>query len=173
MPLFLVLVYLMKKNNHIEFPGCRERDEKIIMISFKLEETNRLAVKCFTDEETIMIGNLEKEYDLYINKVLPSLTNEQAKSIIYIPLQVKEKSIGVITVQSPKEYAYTEYHLNILRNLAVNTAIALENASNFGEIKDKTIALEKNAYRFKISSVSTYTIGKNGFARTINRRHCT
>ncbi len=132
-----------EKNNRIEFPGCRERDEKIIMISFKLEEANRLAVKCFTDGETIMIGNLKEEYSQYIHEVLPSLTNEQAKSIIYIPLQVKEKSIGVITVQSPKENAYTEYHLNILRNLAVNTAIALENASNFGEIKDKTIALEK------------------------------
>ncbi len=132
-----------KKNNHLEFPGCRERDEKIIMISFKLEDTNRLAVKCYNNEETIMIGNLEKEYYQYVNQILPSLTHEQATSIIYLPLQVKEKAIGVITVQSPNENAYTEYHLNILRNLAVNTAIALENASNFGKIKDKTIALEK------------------------------
>ena len=47
---------------------------------------------------------------------------------MYVPLTVQNKKIGVLSVQSFKKNAYTDYDLGILRNLAVYVAIALENA---------------------------------------------
>ncbi len=127
----------------IEFPGLKEKGETIIMISYNIKDKSRLAVKCYEDKQAIFITDLENEYHKYIDSLPPSVTGTNSSSIIYLPLVVKEKAIGVITVQSFKKNAYSEYHLNILRNLAVHTAIALENASNYGQIKDKTIKLEK------------------------------
>ncbi len=126
----------------LEFPGLKEKGETIIMISYDIKDKRRLAVKCFEDKQAIFVNDFQNEYRQYIEKIPPSVTGENSSSIIYLPLVVKEKAIGVITVQSFKKNAYSEYHLNILRNLAVHTAIALENASNYGQIKDKTIKLE-------------------------------
>jgi transcriptional regulator with GAF, ATPase, and Fis domain len=36
---------------------------------------------------------------------------EQPESLIYLPLKVKQKMFGVITIQSFKKNAYTDYHL--------------------------------------------------------------
>jgi len=46
----------------------------------------------------------------------------------------KEKRIGIVTVQSFKENVYSEYHVNILKNLAVYTSIALDNAEAYEQI---------------------------------------
>ncbi|MDN5201727.1 tetratricopeptide repeat protein [Fulvivirgaceae bacterium BMA10] len=127
----------------IEFPGLKEKGETIILISYKIKEKDRLAVWCYENKQSIFISDFENEYQNYVSKKLPSVTGDNAASIIYLPLIVKNKAIGVISVQSFKKNAYTEYHLNILRNLAVHTAIALENAANYGQIKDKTVKLEK------------------------------
>ena len=126
----------------LEFPGLKEKGETIIMISYDIDDKRRLAVRCFEDKKAIFVNDFQNEFKQYIKKIPPSVTGVSSSSIIYLPLIVKEKAIGVITVQSFKKNAYSEYHLNILRNLAVHTAIALENAANYGQIKDKTIKLE-------------------------------
>ncbi|MCG8320779.1 MAG: ATP-binding protein [Cytophagales bacterium] len=126
----------------LEFPGLKEKGETIIMISYDIRDKRRLAVRCFEDKKAIFVNDFQNEFKQYIEEIPPSVTGTSSSSIIYLPLIVKEKAIGVITVQSFKKNAYSEYHLNILRNLAVHTAIALENAANYGQIKDKTIKLE-------------------------------
>lgn len=131
-----------EKTKCLEFPGLKEKGETIIMISYDISDKRRLAVRCFEDKKAIFVNDFESEFKQYIEEIPPSVTGVNSSSIIYLPLIVKEKAIGVITVQSFKKNAYSEYHLNILRNLAVHTAIALENAANYGQIKDKTIKLE-------------------------------
>ena len=54
----------------------------------------------------------------------------------------------MITVQSIGKNAYSEYHLNIIRNLAAYASIAIENASLYEsmeeEVKSRTIQLEQS-----------------------------
>jgi serine phosphatase RsbU (regulator of sigma subunit) len=56
-------------------------------------------------------------------------TNERPQSLVYIPLRTKNATIGILTVQSFQAHAYNDYDLNLLRNLAIYVAIALEYAS--------------------------------------------
>ncbi len=65
------------------------------------------------------------------------------RSVLYLPLIVKNKKIGVLTLQHQKAEQYHAYQLNILRNLALHVAIALENASAYQQIAEKTHNLEK------------------------------
>ena len=53
------------------------------------------------------------------------------QSIIYLPLEAKDRVLGLITIQSFEKNAYTEQHLNMMRSLASYTAIALDNASAY------------------------------------------
>lgn len=65
------------------------------------------------------------------------------RSVIYLPLVVKNKRIGVLTVQHLEPDQYQSYQVNILRSLALHVAIALENASAYQQIAEKTHTLEK------------------------------
>lgn len=65
------------------------------------------------------------------------------RSVLYLPLIVKNKKIGVLTVQHLEADKYHSYQLSILRNLALHVSIALENASAYQQIAEKTFNLEK------------------------------
>ncbi len=107
-----------------------------------LNEENRLPIHCFKQQKEILIHNFQLDFNRYVQKFMPSMTGETAHSIIYQPLEVNNKAIGVITVQSYEESAYSEYHLNILRNLATHVAIAIENAFAYEKIAEKSHILE-------------------------------
>jgi diguanylate cyclase (GGDEF)-like protein len=54
-------------------------------------------------------------------------------SYIGIPLTVRDQVIGVMAVQSQKLNAYTEDHVRLLERIAVQAAIAIENARLYAE----------------------------------------
>jgi signal transduction histidine kinase len=51
--------------------------------------------------------------------------------------------LGVITVQSFQRKAYSDHHLFMLRNIAVYTAIGLENAESFKKLNETVDSLKK------------------------------
>ncbi|MFA6260589.1 MAG: GAF domain-containing protein [Bacteroidia bacterium] len=118
-----------------------------------MEEKDQFPVWCIENRKEVFINDVEKEYVRYIRnyehseKVAADLEDGSkwsvAHSIIYMPLMVKEKIIGLITVQSNNKDAYSEYHLNTLRNIAIYVATALENAKAYKEIEEKKEEIEK------------------------------
>lgn len=127
-----------EKDNQLVFPLFIEGNEQFKDITHNLNDTDKVPVKCFLEKKEIIINDFEKEFHLFVKqKTVPSF-GKTVNSIIYLPLVLKEKVLGVITVQSFKAHAYTNYHINILRNLASYTAIALDNAELY-EIQEKII----------------------------------
>jgi signal transduction histidine kinase/ligand-binding sensor domain-containing protein len=124
-----------EKDNSIDFPGVKEKGETLDFLSFSLEDELRLSAYCYQTRKEVFINDYEKEYSKYLPAITPAGKSGNSSSILYLPLILNDKVIGVITVQSFKKNAYTEYHLNILRNLAVYTKIALENASAYRQIE--------------------------------------
>ena len=102
----------------------------------ELEEGKSLGVYCFNRKSELLINYITKEYSKYIYK--SKLNMEQifncTKSIIYIPLIVNGKAIGVMSVQSYKKNAYKMSDLNELRILSSYIAIALENGKLFNKV---------------------------------------
>lgn len=130
---FIIGVY-NPYENHLEFPGGKEKGTPVPTFTNNMEE-ERLAVWCFKNQKEIVILDYVKEYKKYLNVELPPVIGERTESIIYLPLNLKEKKIGVISVQSFNKNAYSQYHIGILKNLAVYTAIALDNANAYQEIE--------------------------------------
>ena len=93
----------------------------------------------------------------------PAIAGENPESILYLPLRHKEKAIGVITAQSFNKNAYTDYHLNILRNLAIYSSIALENASAYHQVNELLTDLkatqEKLVTQSKLAALGALTAG--------------
>jgi signal transduction histidine kinase len=127
-----------EKNHSLDFPGVKEKDETLDFLNFSLDDDLRLSTYCIKNKKEIFINDFEQEYKKYLPSITPPGKSGNSSSIIYLPLVRDKKATGVITVQSFKKNAYTEYHLSILRNLAVYTKIALENTDAYKKIQKQT-----------------------------------
>lgn len=118
------------------FTGIGKPIEKV-----SVDTTNSLhpAVSCLEQarEEILFDTTLHTGFIGFSEK------HHEYRSVLYLPLVVKNKKIGVLTVQHLEAEQYHSYQLNILRNLALHVAIALENASAYQQIAEKTQNLEK------------------------------
>ncbi len=121
----------------LEIKGAMENGKKLPDFSFSMDDDGALAIQCLKNRKEISIRNLEEEWSQHVKKDSGTIIGETPMSIMYIPLIVKGKGIGTISVQSFQPNAYNEYHLNILRNLALYTSTAIENASLYKEMEQK------------------------------------
>ncbi|MBN1559735.1 GAF domain-containing protein [candidate division KSB1 bacterium] len=145
------------------FPATKEKGETLPEFAVPLNDDSRLAVWCFKNQKDVIINDYGMDYIKYIQELKPAMAGENPESILYLPLQHKEKTIGVITAQSFKKNAYTNYHLNILRNLATYSAIALENADAYYQVNellnDLKNAQDKLVTQSKLAALGALTAG--------------
>lgn len=123
-----------KKQLH--FPGYIEKGVVLPSSSDDLDDVNRLSSICFNKEIDIVINDYDKEAKKYIRKHVDVPVGEHTHSIIYLPLKINDKRLGVLTVQSFNANAYNDYQVNLVKNLAVYCAIAIENATLYEGLED-------------------------------------
>lgn len=107
-----------------------------------INDMNQLSVWCFKNQKDIFINDFDTEFYFYIPHQIEHLRNR--KSLIYSPITFKDKRLGVFTVQSYNKNAYNQNHLQIINNITIYTAIALENANSFKILNSQNVLLEKN-----------------------------
>ena len=152
-----------KEENSIVFPAAKEKGVTLPLFSNSLDDENRPAVWCFKNKKEIFVNNYEVEYKKYVKKLKEASAGANAESLMYLPLISKDTAIGVITAQSFVKNAYTDYHLNILRNLATYTAIALDNAEAYTKlnktVEDLKSTQEQLVLQEKLASLGQLTAG--------------
>ncbi len=122
--------------HRIGFQGFIEKGEKLPYHFDSLKE-NTLAIRCFKKLEEIIINDLETEGEKYDFQLVEEQQGEIPLSLVYLPLQLENKPLGVITVQSFKKNSYSERELTFLRSLASYVSIALDNSSAYQIINEK------------------------------------
>ena len=151
------------EENRIDMPGTKEKGKTLPLFSYDLNDQNRPAVWCFKNQKEVFTTDYSRDYHKYIKTRANTAAGENTESLIYLPLVYKDKKIGVITAQSPKKNTYTDYHLNILRNLATYTAIALDNAETYKKLNatldDLKSTQQKMVTQEKLASLGALTAG--------------
>ncbi len=136
----------------------------------KMDNKNQFPVWCIENNKEIFINDVRKEYSKYISEYIEvNATLEDGSqtivpiSLIYLPLTVKEKVFGLITVQSYSENAYSQYHLDILKTLASYASAALYNAQSFETLQDTLKDLKMTQQQLiqseKMASLGELTAG--------------
>jgi serine phosphatase RsbU (regulator of sigma subunit)/GAF domain-containing protein len=123
--------------NMLVFPGYIEKGEVLESSGYELSDENRMATICFNKEIDIIINDFDQEAEKYIRKKMKPVVGQTVNSLIYLPLLLNDKKIGVITVQSFNKNAFSDYHVNLLRNLALYCAIAIENATHYERMEEE------------------------------------
>lgn len=148
------------ENKRLDFYGAIEKGEILDFHYDLISESHLPSVQCFLNKKEIVYF---RKSDYLQNVSDATKVGEMPESLIYLPLLKAEKVTGVVTVQSFTQNAYNDYHISILRNIAIYLTIALENADTFRLIKQQNFELqESNATKDKLFSIVAHDL-KNPF----------
>lgn len=147
----------------IDIRLAMEKGKRYAPYTRDARDKNQLPVWCIENRQPVFINDVSTEAVKYIaeyrdlGKTLEDGTASQSpSSLIYLPLIVKDRVLGIITVQSFEKNAYTAYHLDLLENLAAYTAIALDNADAYRRLKS---AQDQLVVQEKLASLGALTAG--------------
>jgi diguanylate cyclase (GGDEF)-like protein/PAS domain S-box-containing protein len=68
--------------------------------------------------------------------------NQQPRSYVGIPLTVREKVVGAISIQNYRPHAYRPEQISLLERISVHAAIAIENSRLYAEVQRMAIVDE-------------------------------
>jgi ligand-binding sensor domain-containing protein/serine phosphatase RsbU (regulator of sigma subunit) len=142
----------------VEFHGYNETGQRISYQFDPKSDKNLLSQWCLRHGQEILIGDLQTEYVKYVSGEVRAVEGSMPKSVIYLPLYIKHRPIGVVTVQSLQKNAYSNKDLTLLKGLASYVAIALDNAKNYAALEESKYAIEKSNQRITDSIRYAQTI---------------
>jgi len=93
----------------------------------KLEYGKSFAAWCVQNRKSIFVTDAEKDSQKYVPEGRTS-QGKPAVGLIFVPLLIEERVIGILTIQSYAKDVYTESHRVLLEALSPYLAIAIENS---------------------------------------------
>lgn len=116
----------------LEFPEAISDQKQLPNFEYSVQDKDHLAVYSFTTCRELLIKDYEAQKEDYLNEDgNPMRAGEGMRSLIYLPLMVKKKPVGVLTIQHAQPNFFSEYHISLIRNLAIYLAIAVEHAESY------------------------------------------
>jgi diguanylate cyclase (GGDEF)-like protein len=113
-----------------------------------IKDTSSIAAWVIKNGVSLRLDDIVNEYSRYVDTL--NYPNKNLQSMIFVPLSVGGKIVGVIGVQSNKKAAYTDNHVKLLNAIAPFIAIAIENSRAHNELlrlnmelKEEKESLEK------------------------------
>ena len=113
----------------LDFPDSRGHFTQHFTIPMQGSMTGR----AFAAGEPLVINNFQKQS--YLPAVGAMIEAEGFKSHCFMPFSSGGKSLGVLTLASREENAFTPGDVEFLRHVAVQVTLAFENSLNFERIR--------------------------------------
>ncbi|WP_338846640.1 AAA family ATPase [Massilia sp. W12] len=122
-----------------------------------LREVQQLAWCCVLQKCEIVLNDVATELPQWLGEheapMLPDAADAVGHwplpaSVLYVPLLLKDRVLGLISVQSHAVNAYQPHHLNVMQTLAAYAAVALDNAQAYQRLQEaqkQLVAQEKMA----------------------------
>jgi PAS domain S-box-containing protein len=129
--------------------GIRAGEDTFYRNFDDMTDLNRWSVECYRFQKDFLCGEYNACSSKYFSNLLFPDENNTRQSFIYVPLTLRDRKIGVLTIQNFKKNAYTPFHLSLLKNLAVYLSIALINSESYKRIEDQKNELEKITIELK------------------------
>jgi signal transduction histidine kinase/ligand-binding sensor domain-containing protein/CheY-like chemotaxis protein len=131
-----------KDKQGIVFSDFTEEGMKMPEFTSTMDDTSSMGVYCFKKNEMILCNDFENEYKNYITRI-NFRTASIPQSVIYIPLRVGNKKLGVLTLQSYSKNAFPDPIIPMVESIASYIAIALDNATAYEIVQRQNEQLEK------------------------------
>ncbi|MES2320976.1 MAG: two-component regulator propeller domain-containing protein [Pseudomonadota bacterium] len=147
----------------VEFPFAMDQGVRSEYYTRPLSDRNQFAVWCLHHRREVFINDVATEYENYLERpqaklMLPPLRldgapRSQPVAMMYVPLIVKERMMGVLCVQSVELNAYRRVHLDMLKTLAAHAAVALDNARAYRELEETQARLVEQEKQVRVAKL--------------------
>ncbi|MEW5814447.1 MAG: diguanylate cyclase [Spirochaetota bacterium] len=124
---FGIALYDSEKQE-IDYRIVMEKSKRLPRRTTVIHSRGTFAAWCIVNKKPLLLNDIGKDYKRYLRKKPTPVFGESMAALIYLPLAIEERIIGVLTVQSLKKQAYTPLHVDILTTLGAYIAIAIENS---------------------------------------------
>ncbi len=125
--------------DEVYFPILMDQGERLPPLRRKLSEGAGLAGWVIQNGCPLWIGDVQKE-----GLPVPTIQvgeGESTRSLAVLPLQVRDRIVGVLSVQSYQPYAFDEGDRQLLEGIAAQAAIAIENIRLLRESRQRAAQL--------------------------------
>ncbi len=147
----------------VTFPFAMDQGERRPVYSRSLADPNQFAVWCLKHKREVFLGDIASEWSRYL--AAPPTAPPPASafgdkhqgsdpvSTMYVPLIVKGRMMGVLSVQSVEQHAYQQVHLDMLQTLASHAAVALDNARAYRELEETQARLVEQEKQVRLAKL--------------------
>jgi signal transduction histidine kinase len=146
--------YVMRGGRRVDAGGCPDA-------------VARLGEHCLATGEEMLIDDLAIEYPRYldapasahahVHENAPAPSHAQApRSLLFVPVVVGARVLGVMSVQSGRTNAYRHVQLDMLGTLAAYVGVALDNADAYRRLKETQAQLAASE---KLASLGSLVAG--------------
>jgi len=146
-------------NYKINYLYVMDRGQKGEKELLSINKGQTFAWKCIKSKDLIVINDVSKEFAKYIDQkkyehLVKSDNNAELNSLIFCPLIVNTKIIGIMTIQSVKKDAFTPYHVEMVKSLSAYAAIAINNAIKSMELENLNELLLSLSEKDKLTGIA-------------------
>jgi diguanylate cyclase (GGDEF)-like protein len=121
-----------------------------------LEEGKTFTGWVVRNRRPIVIEDLNAQYNSYLDVYPEHAERDGTYSALYLPLLVKDRLVGVLSVQTHRAHAYSDLDVRIVRTLAAFLAIAIDNALIIDRVTvlNRLVVQEKDELRHAYDHIS-------------------
>jgi len=157
----------------IEFPGLIESGVLQKASSVFLSDESSLAALCVREKRVLYYATSDEAQSALGDRPIITFepTSVRSETILYLPLFRENEIVGVMTVQSARDHAYSDDIIEMLEAIASFTAIAVENARIMIRLNEmnQTICGEKEQVE-KVALASSWLAEHDSLTGLSNRR---
>ncbi len=104
---------------------------------------NHLMAWVLKNKKEVMLQDAPSDYAQYVDKPVVSKSNNKIGSVMCVPMNMHNESIGAIAVSSTQTDVYNKYHLEFIRTLGSYLTVALDNASIHDQLNNTKQIIEE------------------------------
>ncbi|MCD6384552.1 PAS domain S-box protein [Candidatus Sumerlaeota bacterium] len=137
-------------------------------------EKSPIAESIFEDKEPVLIHRKPEEIELDADRFIRfGDTSRPSASLLYVPLVVGERVIGILSVQSYTFNAYTLQDVELLKAVARQIAPAVEGLLLHQQLIQSTAELRESQLRYQdlyeSAPVAYFSVGRDGLIKRANK----
>lgn len=153
-----------EEHDALHFAHCLDRNQVVAPFTVPLSEESALTHHVLQSACPLLVADLAVECNAL--PATPRHVGEAARSWLGVPLMVKGRAIGVMSVQSYTPAAFDEDDTRLLSLAAQQAAAALENA----RLYQQTLALERRYHALLEALDDGYAVIQDGQVTFANTR---
>ena len=129
----------------VRFPIYRHLDSFREIQAVDLDSLSGITADIFRKRQIVYVADIRQSDNDEVASQILQEADESTRSYLGVPLQVGERAIGVLSLQSQQIDAYSQNEIRLVETIATQATIAIENARLYSEIRQYALGLEETS----------------------------